>query len=275
MLVHSRPQAAIAHLEHALALKPGDRDVETALGRALIEVNRPAEAIPHLEHAVALGAPVNPAGFDLARARTAAGDRTGALQVLQMLRPDDAGNPGASALLGGLALRLQSPSLAASFLQEAVAVDPRDAASRRNLGVALAMLGRIPEAIDQLEAVVALEPDNPAAHLDLGVAYASNRTDGGRARPGARRSSACARAIPGRSDCSTGSSRAQGSGLRAQGSGLKAQGSGLKAQGSRLKAQGSGLRAQGSGLRAQGSGLRAQGSGLKAQGSGLKAQGSR
>ena len=266
MLVHSRPQAAIPHLEHALALKPGDRDVETALGRALIEVNRPAEAIPHLEHAVALGAPVNPAGFDLARARTAAGDRTGALQVLQMLRPDDAGNPGASALLGGLALRLQSPSLAASFLQQAVAIDPRDAASRRNLGVALAMLGRIPEAIDQLEAVVALEPDNPAAHLDLGVAYAQNRTDGRRARPGARGPPPAPGGSPGEAIA-----RREVAGLKAQGSGLKAQGSRLRAQGSRLKAQG--LRAQGSGLKAQGSGLKAQGSRLRAQGSRLRATG--
>ena len=47
---------------------------------------------------------------------------------------------------------------------------PKDAEIRNNLGLALARLGRIPEAIDQFHEAVRLDPNNAAAHANLGWA---------------------------------------------------------------------------------------------------------
>jgi Flp pilus assembly protein TadD len=50
-------------------------------------------------------------------------------------------------------------------------LDPKDADIRNNLGLALARLGRTPEAIDQFHEAVRLDPNNAAAaHANLGWA---------------------------------------------------------------------------------------------------------
>jgi len=48
-----------------------------AIGQALLGASRPKEAIPHLEAALKAGVQADLAGFDLARARAAIGDRAG------------------------------------------------------------------------------------------------------------------------------------------------------------------------------------------------------
>jgi tetratricopeptide (TPR) repeat protein len=115
---------------------------------------------------------VNLAGFDLARARAGAGDRAGALQTLQGIRPDDPGDLQSWEELGKLALQLQSPSLAASFFDEAIRVAPRAAKPRQDMGLALAMMGRYEEAIAQFRQGIAADPTDAAAHLNLAVALA-------------------------------------------------------------------------------------------------------
>jgi tetratricopeptide (TPR) repeat protein len=172
LIVHSRPDAAMRHLRRSLELEPSQPDAEYALGQALVDARQPAEAIPHLQTALKAGVRVNLAGFDLARAFAATGDRVGALQVLQGVRPEaDTDYQGWDAL-GQLALQLQSPSLAAAFFQRAVAASPQTSKPRQDLGMALAMMGRYQEAITEFEQAATLDPADPAAQLNLAVAYA-------------------------------------------------------------------------------------------------------
>ena len=171
LTVHSRPDQAITHLQRALQLAPGDPDVNYAMGQALVEAKRPREAIPRLQGALKAGARVNLAGYDLARALAASGDRAGALQTLQAVRPDSPSDVQGWNALGQLAMQLESPSLAAAFFNDAVAASPRAARSRRDLGFALSMMGRHQEAIVQLEQAVALDPADLETQLNLAIAY--------------------------------------------------------------------------------------------------------
>lgn len=172
LIVHSRPDEAIVHLQRALQLEPEQPDAEYALGQALVDSRRPQEAIPHLQMALKHGVRVNLAGYDLSRALAQTGDRSGALQVLQTVRPESPEDYRGWDALGQLALQLQSPSLAAAFFQRAVGASPKTSKPRQDLGMALAMMGRYQEAIAEFEQAVTLDPADPAAQLNLAVAYA-------------------------------------------------------------------------------------------------------
>lgn len=172
LLVHKKPGAALNHLQRAQQLDPTQPAADYAIGQALVDANRPKEAIPHLQAALKAGVQTDLAGFDLARALAMTGDQAGALQVLQALRPENPADPRGWNVLGQLAMQLKSPSLAASFLNQAVAAAPRTSKLRQDLGMALAMMGRVGEAGAQFEQAVALDPADPVAQLNLAVAYA-------------------------------------------------------------------------------------------------------
>ena len=176
LLLHKKPEAALVHFERAAALDPGQAEVEYAIGQSLVDAKRFKAAIPHLEKAMKGGVRLNMAGFDLARARAGAGDRAGALQTLQSIRPDNPADSQSWDTLGQLALQLESPSLAAAFFNEAIASAPRTSKPYQDMGLALAMMGRYGEAIAQFQQGVALDPADPAAQLNLAVALA----EGGR-----------------------------------------------------------------------------------------------
>lgn len=183
LLVHHRPDAALAHFQRASELEPDSAEVEYATGQALVDARRFKDAIPHLEKALRGGVRVDLAGYDLARARAGTGDRAGALQTLQGVRPENANDAVAWSALGQLALQLQSPSLGAAFFTEAVRAAPATSKPHQDLGLALAMMGRFPEAIAQFEQSVAIDPRDPAAQLNLAVAYAeAGRKEEARAR---------------------------------------------------------------------------------------------
>ena len=173
LVVHSRPGPAVVHLQRAQTLSPDRPEIEYALGQALVAAGRPKEAIPHLEGALRAGVRVDLAGFDLARARAALGDKAGALQVLQSVTPANPGDVKSWDALGQLARQLGSPSLAAVFFGQAVTAAPRAPRPRQDLGLALAAMGRYTEAIAQLERAVALDAADPGAQLNLAMAFAA------------------------------------------------------------------------------------------------------
>ena len=167
MVVHSRPVEAIAHLERALMTDPTSADASLAMGQALVQAKRPQAAIPHLRAALRGGVRESLGGYDLARALSASGDRAGALQTLQALRPESSSDAESWNALGQLALQLESPSLAVAFFNGAIAAAPRSAPAHRDLGVALMQMGRLREAIAQLERAAALDPADPATARHL------------------------------------------------------------------------------------------------------------
>ena len=129
LVVHSRPDAAIAHLDRALQIDPSSADARCAMGEALVQARRPREAIPHLRAALQGGVRQSLAGYELARALSATGDRAGALQTLQLVRPENAADVETWNALGQLAQQLGSASLAATFFNgEARARQLREAA---------------------------------------------------------------------------------------------------------------------------------------------------
>jgi tetratricopeptide (TPR) repeat protein len=119
LVVHSRPDAALTHLERALQLDPSSADARYAIGQALVQARRPREAIPYLRAALKGGVAESLAGYELARALAALGDRAGALQTLQTVRPERPSDVESWNALGQLALLLDSPSLAATFFNGA------------------------------------------------------------------------------------------------------------------------------------------------------------
>ena len=167
LVVHSRPEAALGHLAEALELDPSSADANYAMGQALVQAKRPREAIPRLRAALKGGVRESLAGYELARALAATGDRAGALQALQAVRVEAPSDVESWHALGSLALQLESPSLAAAFLNGAVAAAPRSARAHRDLGLALSHMGRLDEAARHLEQAAALDPADPATRRYL------------------------------------------------------------------------------------------------------------
>ena len=120
------------------------------------------EAIPRLREALKAGVRVNLAGYDLARALAAAGDRAGALQTLQAMRPESPPTCESWNALGQLAMQLESPSLAAAFFNDAVAaVAACGAAASGSRAAPDAMMGRHARSHRAARAGVALDPAIP------------------------------------------------------------------------------------------------------------------
>jgi tetratricopeptide (TPR) repeat protein len=174
-LLRHKPDRAIHHLQKSIQRDPSRPEVDYAYGEALIDAGRPADAIPHLQNALKAGVRVDLAGYDLARALAATGDRAAALQTLQIVKPADPKDAKSWTALGQLAMDLQSPSLAAAFFNQAIAAAPAAAPPMANLGLALATMGRYPEAISNFRHALALDPADAGTHLNLAVAYAETR----------------------------------------------------------------------------------------------------
>jgi len=171
-ILHRQPERAIEHLKISMQIDPNQPEVDYAYGQALVDAGRSAEAIPHLRNALRAGVRVDLAGYDLARALAATGNRAGALQILQTIKPENPRDADSWDALGQLAMQLESPSLAAAFFNQAIIAAPNAAKPLQDLGLALAMMGRYPEAILNLERAVLLGPADPGGQLNLAVAYA-------------------------------------------------------------------------------------------------------
>jgi predicted Zn-dependent protease len=147
-------------------------EINLALGQTLLDAGRAGEAVPHLRRAYDAGVRRDVAGYDLARALAGSGKVVEAGRVLestpQPLAPDAEG----VIRRADLALRVNRPDLARTFLMEAAARWPRDATVRLRYGLALIVAGQTPAAIGQLEEAVRLDPGVAAAHLNLAVLYA-------------------------------------------------------------------------------------------------------
>jgi Flp pilus assembly protein TadD len=155
-----------------MQIDPNQPEVDYAYGQALVDAGRSAEAIPHLRNALKAGVRVDLAGYDLARALAATGNRAGALQILQTVKPENPKDADSWDALGQLAMQLESPSLAAAFFNQAIAAAPNTVKPLQDIGLALAMMGRYPEAISNFQRALMLDPTNAATELNLAVAYA-------------------------------------------------------------------------------------------------------
>jgi tetratricopeptide (TPR) repeat protein len=172
LLAKGQADSAVRHLERARAIDPDRAENDYALGQALLDARRPKDAIPHLRRALEANVRPDLVGYDLVRAHAASGDRLSALRVLQNVRPAERDDAESWRVLGELALDLEAPRLAEGFLRAALQVRNDVSQIHEQLGLAVALGGRYPEAIRSFEEAVRLDPSSASAQLNLGVAYA-------------------------------------------------------------------------------------------------------
>lgn len=75
-------------------------------------------------------------------------------------------------LLGCVHGMLSNPTDAITCLREAVGLQPALAEAHSNLGIALKVAGKLPEAVDSYRQAIRLKPDNASFHSNLGNALA-------------------------------------------------------------------------------------------------------
>jgi 4-amino-4-deoxy-L-arabinose transferase-like glycosyltransferase len=149
LLAH-QPALALKHLERAHQLDPSQPEVQYRLGQAMLESGRPADAVGYLRSGLEARSQIDLAGYDLARALAATGDREGALTALQQVRPSTADPAQNDVAMGELALQLQAPGVAEPFFRRALSAQPTLASAHQQLGLTLGIIGRTDEAIQEL-----------------------------------------------------------------------------------------------------------------------------
>ncbi len=135
-----RPEAAIAHYEHALALDPARSDLRVNVGLALMRMGRPEAAIAHYEVALAQVPDRVAARVSLAAALVAAGRLEEAVTRLEE------------------APRFTSPAALVDYFQQATAAQPSAPVPRLGLYQAYLRVEDRARARDAYAALAALHP---------------------------------------------------------------------------------------------------------------------
>jgi tetratricopeptide (TPR) repeat protein len=140
-----RHQEAAVGFERVLRLDPENGSAHFNLGKVLIQLNDPEAAIEHLQAAVAIEVPLSEARSDLIRAHF---------------------NAAAAAFN-----RRDMPSAMANY-QRVCELDPSDNEAHRHLAVALARGGRIDAALLEAARLDRAGHDDPDIQLDIGIVLA-------------------------------------------------------------------------------------------------------
>ena len=162
-------QEAESFYRQSLRRRPGQSTVIVNLALLLAKTERGEEAIALLRNAVRLDAKNPDLWQALAQMQQATGDLVFAeksLRSVLTLRPGDI-----SALLGlsGVLNNDSRPQEAEALLRPALAApmpEPARAALEHNLGVALKLQRRYPEALEQFDAALARAPDLPVVTIN-------------------------------------------------------------------------------------------------------------
>lgn len=166
-----RADEAIAQLEQAIALRPQMAELYNNLGNALAAQDRHADAIARYRAALAIRPDFaevhNNLGASLA-ALGRAGQATAHYEQALALKPDYVD---ALRNLGKAMLERNRPQLALPHLARAAELKP-DAEAHNDLGNAMTMLERHPEAIEHYAQALAKSPGFAPAHNNLGNALA-------------------------------------------------------------------------------------------------------
>ncbi|MBI1986289.1 MAG: tetratricopeptide repeat protein [Rhodospirillales bacterium] len=160
--------AAVGHLEKAVAIAPDSAELYNLLGGALRKAGRSADAIAAYRHAVALSPAMAEAHYNLANALKKEARAEEAIEHYRRavaLKPDFAD---AHYNLGLLLRQAGRAGEAAAELAEATRLNPRDAEAFINLANALADGGDSEQALAACEQAIALKPNLARAHFNRG-----------------------------------------------------------------------------------------------------------
>jgi protein O-mannosyl-transferase len=177
LVVTGRAPEAIPHYLDALKYQPNHADWQLGLGVAYGEAGDAAKALEHDRAAIGLDAGFAEARNNEATVLATLGRVDEALEELRTALRIKPGYADARKNLAALLERTSSEEAnrgdlahAIAGYREAVAAEPDDADARAELGLALAMTGREPEALEQLTEAARLAPRSARAHAYLGFA---------------------------------------------------------------------------------------------------------
>src|SRR5262249_38329451 len=158
---------AVAHYQHAIALRPDYAEARNNLGVALRKQSKLDEAVAELRRAVALEPSAAEAHCNLGDALREQGKPDEAMASYEQalaLRPDCAR---AHRKFGNAVRHLGKFDEAMACYRQALAIAPGFAGAYHNLGVVWLILGRLTEARHAYEKAIELAPQNPGFRLAL------------------------------------------------------------------------------------------------------------
>lgn len=179
LIALDRPADAIAELEKAARLKPGDAAIEGNLAIALWRGAEGARAIPHFEAALRLGlSPLDPAFLNsYARALASAGRREEALQ--QFAAEEQITGPRAEIedAIGTVHAQMQHWDEARAAFERALSQDPDFVPARIHLGAVYRQQRDLNAAMAVLEPAAKSDPPNALALAEYGRTLADAGQD--------------------------------------------------------------------------------------------------
>jgi len=174
---HEYGQARTAWLK-ALALNPREAGIYAKLGHLAIQEGNYHEAIDYSRQAVALQSDLGPAHFHLGMAFLAQGQQQASIESFDHALALDARFTPARLWLGVAWSRMGNWAKAANSWREALQQDPFGPDTfwlHHNLGMALAAMGHVQDAIKEFQWVVEQRPEWAEGWSQLGVTLMSER----------------------------------------------------------------------------------------------------
>jgi len=176
------PSKAIGYYRQALRIEPGSPDALSNMGLALADAGKAEEGLKYLHKALGIK-PNDPdaennLGYVLCKLGRFDEGEAYFKKALQTNPIHKKALPNYVAGLNNKAIRLAqqgNPAAALKVFFEALQLDPRNAATHYNLGVALDSLGETDKAMEHYLEAVRLNPDDARAHNNLGALYTEKK----------------------------------------------------------------------------------------------------
>jgi len=176
------PSEAIGYYRQALRIEPGSPDALSNMGLALADAGKAEEGLKYLHKALGIK-PNDPdaennLGYVLCKLGRFDEGEAYFKKALQANPIHKKALPNYVAGLNNKAIHLAqqgNPAAALKVFFEALQLDPRNAATHYNLGVALDSLGETDKAMEHYLEAVRLNPDDARAHNNLGALYTEKK----------------------------------------------------------------------------------------------------
>ena len=156
--------------EHTLAVTPPNLHIEHNLGLALGGSGRYDEAAAHFEKALQIDRNFYDGLVGMGVTREFQGRLPEAIDYFQAAIHSQPDTPTAHLQLGRVLWKQNSDQAALEEIGRAWQLAPKDADIRADFGLALQLVGRIPEAIEQFHVALRVNPNNAETHANLGLA---------------------------------------------------------------------------------------------------------
>ncbi|MDE3099753.1 MAG: tetratricopeptide repeat protein [Verrucomicrobiota bacterium] len=170
LLDEGKTDAAIVHLQKAVALEADDATAQNNLGAALLAKGRVKEAVARFEEALKLQPDYSRAYNNLGKVFLQNNQTDRAIAYFKKALASEPDLSEAQYNLGNAYLRKRQVKDAIVCWQAALSIQPDNAPAYGNIGYAFLQMGKLDWALTNLEAAVKLQPGLVDAQNDLGSA---------------------------------------------------------------------------------------------------------